>query len=306
MTVAGRARPRGPALGHAPLPLSATFVSAMMHVALAVAVLLGASAWSTSQPKTYIVNLVPAVAAVGVPQGVASPPRVEPPRVEPRTPPAPTPPAPAPELPQRETARSAPAELPQRETTRRTPPEMPARATPRESLSLPDPSLPARAPATPKPSDKELPTVASSAPPAPAPTSRPAPAPPTTNPGPRAAAPPPPPLGQPMGSPQGSGAVTVNVTDFPFAWYLGAVQRKITEHWEGRALQGHQPEVWFEIRRDGQVGGIKIAKTSGNPHYDQQALRAISEAMPFPPLPAEWPQPVLRIQLGFNFAPDRG
>ena len=59
--------------------------------------------------------------------------------------------------------------------------------------------------------------------------------------------------------------MTLNVTDFPFAWYLAAVQRKITERWEGRALQGRQPVVVFEISRNGQVGKLAIDKSSGQP-----------------------------------------
>ena len=113
-------------------------------------------------------------------------------------------------------------------------------------------------------------------------------------------------LGRPSGSAQGAGAVTINVTDFPFAWYLAAVQRKITERWEGRALQGRQPVAVFAIGRDGRVSALAIEKPSGNPYYDQAALRAIREAEPFPPLPAEFSESQLRIHLGFNFAQDRG
>ena len=54
------------------------------------------------------------------------------------------------------------------------------------------------------------------------------------------------------------------------------------------------------------LGKLAIDKSSGNPYYDQQALRAISEATPFPPLPPEWSKPTLSIQLGFNFTQDRG
>lgn len=109
-----------------------------------------------------------------------------------------------------------------------------------------------------------------------------------------------------MGSAQGAGAVTLNVSDFPFAWYLAAVQRKITERWEGRALQGRQPVVVFEIARDGQVSNLAIKDSSGNRYYDHTAMRAIADAAPFPRLPDEFPGSVLRIHLGFNFAQDRG
>ena len=132
--------------------------------------------------------------------------------------------------------------------------------------------------------------------PAPSAATRPEPAPP----------PPPPALGSAAGSARGSGAVTLNVSDFPFAWYRAAVQRKITERWEGRALQGRQPVVVFEIARDGQVSNVAIKDSSGNRYYDHTAMRAIADAAPFPRLPDEFPGSVLRIHLGFNFAQDRG
>ena len=85
-----------------------------------------------------------------------------------------------------------------------------------------------------------------------------------------------------------------------------AVQRKITERWDGRALPGRQPVVVFEISRDGQVAHVSVKDSSGNSAYDRAATRAIAEAAPFPRLPDEWPRPSLVIQMGFNFAPDRG
>ncbi|HEV8586279.1 MAG TPA: TonB family protein [Methylomirabilota bacterium] len=277
-----RMRPaRGPALGKAPMPVTATVVSALLHVALAVALVVAARTWSASQPRIYVVNLVPAVAAVGSPQG------------RPALPPRPEELAPPP--------RTRPTELPQREVARDTaPPEMPAR--PREPVALPerDRALPPRPSAAPRAGERELPSLAS-------PTPRPAPerAPSemvarTTPP------PPPPPIGRRDGSPQGAGPMTLNVSDFPFAWYLSRVQAKVTERWAGKAIPGQQPVAVFEIHRDGRVSGLTIEKPSGNPYYDNAALRAITEAAPFPPLPAEFPGQVLRVHLGFNFNAERG
>jgi TonB family protein len=277
-----RTRPaRGPALGKAPMPLRATVVSAILHLALGVAVVVGARVWSHTQPKTYVVNLVPAVAAVGSPQGQSTPtlpPRAEePPRAEP----------------------TRPAELPQREPARSTAaPEMPPRA--RELPALPERTSLPRPSATPRAGDKELPSMAS-----PASTAKPAPERPSTETVARAT-PPPAPLGRRDGLPQGSGAMTLNVSDFPFAWYLRSVQAKITERWVGKAIPGQQPVATFEIQRDGRVSGLAIEKPSGNPYYDQAALRAITEAAPFPPLPEDFSGPVLRVHLGFNFSAERG
>lgn len=278
----GRFRPPlGPALGKAPLPVTATLFSALLHVMLGIGIVLGARVWAAHQPKMYVVNLVPAIAAVGAPGGEAD---VSPPTLPPREP--------------ERTRPTTPTELPQREPARATVPDLPARA---RDVALPDRvppdrALADRAPAAPRPGDKELPAVASSAAPRDVATATPR----------RATSPPPPPLGQLAGSAQGSGAVTLNVTDFPYAWYMNAIVRKVTERWADRALSGRQPIALVEIGRNGQILRLAIEKTSGNPYYDQVALRAINEANPFPPLPEDYHEPVLRVHFGFNFAPDRG
>jgi protein TonB len=100
--------------------------------------------------------------------------------------------------------------------------------------------------------------------------------------------------------------MTLNVSDFPFAWYLSRVQAKVTERWAGKALPGQQPVAVFDINREGHVSRLAIEKSSGNSYYDQAALRAITEANPFPPLPAEFPGQTLRVHLGFNFSAERG
>jgi protein TonB len=145
----------------------------------------------------------------------------------------------------------------------------------------------------PRPGEKELPPVTSTqAAVTPAPATRPAP--------------PPAPLGRPTGSPQGAGALTLNAADFPFAWYLRQVHGKISERWEGQARDGTQPLLVFEILRDGKIRSLAVEKSSGNPLYDQAALRAVTDATPFPPLPEEFREPFLRVHLGLNYSGTRG
>jgi TonB family protein len=81
------------------------------------------------------------------------------------------------------------------------------------------------------------------------------------------------------------------------------VHRKIQERWEGRAIQGRQPEVIFEIAGDGQLRGARVGKTSGNAAYDQLALRAVIESSPFPRLPEGFAKPQLTIGLQFIYDP---
>jgi TonB family protein len=287
MTLRIRPGPRfGPALRQFQVPYLPLAVSASLHVALIIVVVALAAAWHVAPQKTYVVNLVPAVAAVGRP--------VEPPTRPAETAPAPAPPPRPRELPparERATARELPA-------ARDLPPakDLPP---PRDANVLPERGAPQRTAALPRPGDKELPTVA---PPPPPP--RPAPSPAVTTPAaspPAPPPPPPPPPGQVGGSPQGAGAVTLSVSDFPYAWYIQAVHRKIQERWEGRAIQGRQPEIIFEISGDGQLRGARVGKTSGNAAYDQLALRAVIESSPFPRLPEGFPKPQLTIGLQFIY-----
>lgn len=278
----------GPALERLRLPPTPIVVSAIAHAAFFAAMILGASMWSDTRSKPVFVVLTPSTAAVGSPRGTPLPPRVE------AVPPSRPTPA---ELPQRE----APRDLPARELPAR---DLPARELPkRDSAGLPDRALPTRAPALPRPADKELPAVASASP---SPTPPTAPAPAARREPSAPSGPPPTPLGAASGSATGVGPRTLNVSDFPYAWYIRQVHQKIQERWNGRAIPGQQPAVVFEIRRDGKLNEVAIDKSSGNAYYDQVALRAINDAGPFPPLPDDFKKPVLRIGLQFVFDPTGG
>jgi protein TonB len=100
------------------------------------------------------------------------------------------------------------------------------------------------------------------------------------------------------------------VSDFPFTYYLRQIQAKISERWtppRAAAAGGERAIIMFEIGRDGSIREQPaLEKSSGNTVYDQSALRAITEASPFPPLPPEFKATSLRVHFGFEFRPDQG
>jgi protein TonB len=109
------------------------------------------------------------------------------------------------------------------------------------------------------------------------------------------------------GSVVGQGAMTLDVTDFPHAWYLRQVLQKVEERWQTQNRPnepGQKPRIYVEIQRDGSIASPRIEQSSGSTFYDRAALRAISEASPFPPLPSDWSKPALRVL--FNFELKRG
>ncbi len=306
------------------------------------------SAYVSSQideSKIYVVNLVPATAPLGspAPRVVESPRRVEE-RTPPKTPEAPSPketPPPKPEKAETPRPKETPppkpekapekVELPRPKETPPPRPELPPRApeTPRTvpprptELALPRKAerelaaldrtpLPETRPVTPPPATppparvaepprtpeppRALPTPAPS-PPAPPPTA-------AVRPGPDPVRP-----GRPDPLPTTSGPISLDVSDFPFTYYLRQLQSKISQSWappRAATAGGERAIVVFEIGRDGQIKEPAVEKSSGNRIYDQSALRAVMEASPFPPLPPEFRAPSLRVHFGFEFRPEQG
>lgn len=162
----------------------------------------------------------------------------------------------------------------------------------------PAPPLPSRVVEPPKPEPPRA---------VPAPLPAPAPAPPAVaavKPGPEPLKP-----GRPDGQPTAPSNIQLDVSDFPFTYYLRQLQNKITEKWvppRGATAGGEKAIVLFEIDREGQIKEPSVERSSGNAIYDQSAVRAVLEASPFPPLPQGFPGRSLRVHFGFEYKPEQG
>jgi TonB family protein len=103
----------------------------------------------------------------------------------------------------------------------------------------------------------------------------------------------------------GTGAPTVDLGGARFAWYgdrVGAVLK----------CYGHPPlldvagdalpaaTLTFTILRDGTVRNVAVEVSSGVPSLDRSAMRAVIEASPLPPLPADWREPVMPARVTFR------
>jgi len=266
-------RRAGPALRRSRLPLTAITFSAIGHVVV-FGGLTAFVMWSGWRPeKVQVVNLVPMIAAVGVPNAPAAPTLP----ARPRAPVAPRAPEPEPE----------PKAAPPREAPKREAPSLPAPSLP--TAKLPPPP---RA-ALPRPGEKELPPLAT--PPSGTPrgekTAESARPPETAS------------LGAPTGTVTGTGALTLDVGDFPHAWYLRQVLQKVEQEWQRQNQPRdpqQKPQIYVEIQRDGSIMPPAIHKSSGNSFYDNAALRAVMGASPFPKLPDDWTKPSLRILFTFD------
>ena len=110
------------------------------------------------------------------------------------------------------------------------------------------------------------------------------------------------------GSGPGSGAVTtgdmsLDVGDFPFAYYLATVKRKIATNWRvpGGAAGGVHCSVYFRIRKSGSIDSPAVEVSSGNFLFDQAALRAVVEADPLPALPGGFGDEYLGVHFSFAY-----
>ncbi|PYM04708.1 MAG: hypothetical protein DMD82_13610 [Candidatus Rokuibacteriota bacterium] len=99
----------------------------------------------------------------------------------------------------------------------------------------------------------------------------------------------------------GRETISADATDFPFSRYLQDVERQIGERWapHRRSVETRVVAV-LEIGRGGDLRHAALERGSGDAAYDQDVLRAINRATPFPPLPGGFDQPLIRIHVGLT------
>lgn len=89
---------------------------------------------------------------------------------------------------------------------------------------------------------------------------------------------------------------------FEFDYYLETIRRKISSKWRPPAGVGSDEKtvtVHFRVWRDGSVLNLAVESASGIEILDRSALRAVSDAVPLPPLPVAYDGPWLEIHLRF-------
>ncbi|HYL39394.1 MAG TPA: TonB family protein [Bryobacteraceae bacterium] len=111
----------------------------------------------------------------------------------------------------------------------------------------------------------------------------------------------------PMYEKPGSGGVGIgpnSVFGNRFGGYADLVIKRVTDKWQTSGLAGLHTApmviVTFDILRDGSVRNAKVAQRSGNDALDYSALRAVMDAGPFPPLPAEYNRSEANVELRFQ------
>lgn len=99
-----------------------------------------------------------------------------------------------------------------------------------------------------------------------------------------------------------SGAISLDAAKFPYAYYTNLIVRKINRHWQWSNEFGKlRTVIFFKIGKDGVISDEKIKEDSGDRLFDEQAMRAVKLASPFPPLPEGYPDNDLGVYFEFTF-----
>ena len=110
----------------------------------------------------------------------------------------------------------------------------------------------------------------------------------------------------PMFQKPGSGNVGVGANSTfgnQFGAYASLVVQRVTDKWQTNGLAGMNLPlvvVTFEIQRNGTIQDPRVAQRSGNSTLDFSALRAVTDAAPFPPLPPNYNGSSTHVELQFQ------
>ena len=105
-------------------------------------------------------------------------------------------------------------------------------------------------------------------------------------------------------------SISLNTTDPKYVTYVGKIKQSIETEWQypeialRYGLQG-KLALEFTIASNGQLQALRLLRSSGSSLLDEEALRAIKAAAPFPPIPP-WIRPnPLRISATMEYRDSR-
>jgi len=100
--------------------------------------------------------------------------------------------------------------------------------------------------------------------------------------------------------------ISLDTKDKRYITYTGMIKEEIMYHWmyppEARLylLEGNIT-VLFSLQRDGTMSGLGITSPSGHKTLDNEVIRAITRAAPFPPFPGDIKVKRLNINARFDY-----
>jgi protein TonB len=100
--------------------------------------------------------------------------------------------------------------------------------------------------------------------------------------------------------------LTFEIPGFHHRGYMRMLKEKIESIWrypKEAARLGMSGDLYikFSIKKDGKLGEIDLLRTSGYKDLDEAAMKALKDAEPFWPLPADWEKEDLEINGHFIY-----
>ncbi|MGH9772665.1 MAG: energy transducer TonB, partial [Candidatus Acidiferrales bacterium] len=91
-----------------------------------------------------------------------------------------------------------------------------------------------------------------------------------------------------------------------FAWYVQAVQRRISSNWiqstvDPSISSAPRVIVTFTILRNGTITNIQFQQRSNDSSVDNSALRAVQASSPVQQLPPGYSGSAVNVQFWFDF-----
>lgn len=104
------------------------------------------------------------------------------------------------------------------------------------------------------------------------------------------------------GTTYSSKGIMLENKNFKFSYYTNAIVKKISKYWQwSSSISACRAVVYFKINRRGYATDIKIKESSGDDVFDQNAIRAVELASPFPELPESYNEDNLGVYFEFKF-----
>ncbi len=107
------------------------------------------------------------------------------------------------------------------------------------------------------------------------------------------------------GLPPGKG-LSFDTSEIQYRGYMRTLKQRIEAIWkypEEAARLGISGDLYmdFTIKKDGTIGEIEVVRTSGYRVLDEAAIKALRDASPFWPLPANWEKDSLEVRGHFIY-----
>jgi len=109
------------------------------------------------------------------------------------------------------------------------------------------------------------------------------------------------PSAAPGAAPAPANPLTLDQAKFHFGYYTNIVIKSVNRNWQySSEFESLRSVVYFQIQRNGDLDKVEIEQSSGDPLFDQLALRAVKLSAPFPPLPEGYGEDFLGVHFEFK------